>query len=294
MASLTPIPPRNGEGDRVKRGGGGVVSRADAPPPRYGRSPSPAKAGEDLLFDLLLRLGDDSLILGQRLGEWTGHAPSVEVDLSLANIALDLIGQATYFLNRAGEVEAQGRDGDRLAFHRDVLDFRNCLLVEQPNGDFAQTMARQFLFSTWQKLLLGHLACSADAAIAAIAAKAVKEVSYHQELAAEWVIRLGDGTEESRRRIVAGLDWMWRFVPELFEMDDAATEAAKIGIAPDLSAFRADYDRIVDDVLAQATLERAADQRPILGGRRGHHSEHLGHLLCAMQFLPRTYPDASW
>ncbi|MEA3003385.1 MAG: ring,2-phenylacetyl-CoA epoxidase subunit PaaC [Sphingomonadales bacterium] len=252
-------------------------------------------AGEGgALFDFLLRLGDDSLILGQRLGEWCGHAPSVEVDLSLANIALDLIGQATLFLNYAGEVEGQGRDGDRLAFHRDVLDFRNCLLVEQPNGDFAQTMARQFLFSTWQKLLFRHLTGSADATVAAIAEKAVKEVSYHQELASEWVIRLGDGTEESRCRIEDGLDWMGRFVPELFEMDDLASFMAKQGIGADLGAFRADYDAHVRSVLAEATLAPPADQRPILGGRRGHHSEHLGHLLCAMQFLPRTYPEAAW
>src|SRR5919199_3696358 len=146
------------------------------------------------LFEFLLRLGDDSLILGQRLSEWTGHAPSVEVDLSLANMALDLIGQATLFLNYAGEVEGRRRDGDTLAFHRDVLDFRNCLLVEQPNGDFAQTMARQFLFSTWQRLLFRQLSASTDATVAAVAQKAVKEVTYHQELAGGWVIRLGDGT----------------------------------------------------------------------------------------------------
>jgi ring-1,2-phenylacetyl-CoA epoxidase subunit PaaC len=258
-------------------------------------SPSdPARAGEAILFDYLLRLGDDALVLGQRLGEWTGHAPSVEVDLSLANIALDLIGQATWFLDRAGEVESRSRNGDRLAFHRDVLDFRNCLLVEQPNGDFAQTMARQFLFSTWQLLLLRHLTGSSDPIIAAVAGKAVKEVAYHQELAALWVVRLGDGTGESRRRMIAGLDWMWRFVPELFEMDDIASGAAQSGVGADLPAFRGDYDRIVDQVLAEATLERPADQRPILGGRRGHHGEHLGHLLASMQFLPRTYPDAVW
>jgi ring-1,2-phenylacetyl-CoA epoxidase subunit PaaC len=246
------------------------------------------------LFEYLLRLGDDSLILGQRLGEWTGHAASVEVDLSLANIALDLVGQATFFLNYAGEIEGKGRDGDRLAFHRDVLDFRNCLLVEQPNGDFAQTIIRQFLFSTWQKLLFRHLAGSSDATIAAIAEKAVKEVTYHQELASEWVIRFGDGTEESRQRMIDGLDWMWRFVPELFEMDDLAAFMAERGIGADLAAFRADYDAQVRSVLAEAGLQPPADQRPILGGRRGHHSEHLGHLLCAMQFLPRTYPEAVW
>ena len=246
------------------------------------------------LFEYLLRLGDDSLILGQRLSEWTGHAPSVEVDLSLANMALDLVGQATFFLNYAGEVEGKGRDGDRLAFHRDVLDFRNCLLVEQPNGDFAQTMARQFLFSTWQRMLFAHIASSADATIAAVAEKAVKEVTYHQELASEWVIRLGDGTDESRRRMRDGLDWMWRFVPELFETDPLAAFMAEKGIGADPAAFRADYDAEVRRVLAEATLEPPADQRPILGGRRGHHSEHLGHLLCTLQFLPRTYPEAVW
>jgi ring-1,2-phenylacetyl-CoA epoxidase subunit PaaC len=246
------------------------------------------------LFDYLLRLGDDALVLGQRLGEWCGHAPSVEVDLSLANFALDLIGQATLFLNYAGEVEGRGRDGDALAFHRDVLDFRNCLLVEQPNGDFAQTMARQFLFSAWQRRLFDHLAGSADPTIAAIAEKAAKEVAYHEELAAEWVIRLGDGTEESRRRMIAGLDWMARFVPELFEDDDLARFLVEQGIAADPAAFRADYDAEVHRVLVEAGLEPLPAQRPILGGRRGHHSEHLGHLLCTMQFLPRTYPDAVW
>jgi ring-1,2-phenylacetyl-CoA epoxidase subunit PaaC len=246
------------------------------------------------LFEYLLRLGDDSLILGQRLSEWCGRAPSVEVDLSLANFALDLIGQATHFLGRAGEIEGRGRDGDRLAFHRDVLDHRNCLLVEQPNGDFARTMARQFLFSTWQHMLFQRLTASADAFIASVAAKAVKEVTYHRELSADWVIRLGDGSEESHARMADGIDWVWRFVPELFEMDEVATAMAERGVAPDLATFRADYDSAVRAVLTEATLDIPKDVRPILGGRRGHHSEHLGHLLAVMQHLPRSYPDATW
>jgi ring-1,2-phenylacetyl-CoA epoxidase subunit PaaC len=281
MPSLPPIRPED-EACAEKAKGSGTF---DAPPVDHPNA---------MLVEYVLRLGDDSLILSQRLSEWTGHAPSVEVDLSLANMALDLVGQATHFLNYAGELEGQGRDGDRLAFHRDVLDFRNCLLVEQPNGDFAQTMARQFLFSTWQKMLLERLVHSRDELIAAVAAKAVKEVTYHQELSEEWVIRLGDGTEESRRRMQDGLEWNWRFVPELFEVDRIAGEMAARGIGADLDAFREDYLAKVRGVIGQATLEQPKDQRPILGGRRGHHSEHLGHLLCTMQFLPRTYPDATW
>jgi ring-1,2-phenylacetyl-CoA epoxidase subunit PaaC len=209
-------------------------------------------------------------------------------------MALDLIGQATHFLNYAGDVEGEGRVGDTLAFRRDVLDFRNCWLVEQPNGDFAQTMARQFLFSTWQKMLFERLTGSSDAFIASVAAKAVKEVIYHEELSAEWVIRLGDGTDESRRRMQDGLEWNWRFIPELFEMDELAAEAAARGVGPDLTALRDEYDRKVRAVLEEATLYVPKDQRPILGGRRGHHSEHLGHILAPMQYLQRTYPDATW
>jgi ring-1,2-phenylacetyl-CoA epoxidase subunit PaaC len=281
MPALPPIRPEDEARAREGRGAGTFDEPA-------------AEAPDVSLFEYALRLGDDSLILGQRLSEWCGHAPSVEVDLSLANMALDLIGQATHFLNYAGKVEGRGRDGDALAFRRDVLDFRNCWLVEQPNGDFAQTMARQFLFSTWQKMLLERLTTSKDELIAAVAAKAVKEVTYHQELSAEWVIRLGDGTEESRARMIAGLDWNWRFVPELFEMDELAVEAASRGVGADVSGFRAHYDRAVRAVLEEATLEVPKEQRPILGGRRGHHSEHLGHILAPMQFLQRTYPDATW
>jgi ring-1,2-phenylacetyl-CoA epoxidase subunit PaaC len=247
-----------------------------------------------LLFDYLLRLGDDSLILGQRLTEWCGHAPALEIDLSLANLGLDLIGQATLLLNLAGEVEAKGRDGDRLAFHRDVLQFRNCLLVEQPNGDFAQTIARQFLFSTFQLAQFEALTGSSDPRIAEIAAKAVKEVRYHAQLAADWMVRLGDGTDESRSRMIDGLDWFWRFVEELFEMDAVETALAAEGVAVDRATLRAGFDARVEAVLAQAALPSPVYPRGIRGGRVGHHSEHLGHLLAQMQYLPRAYPDAVW
>jgi ring-1,2-phenylacetyl-CoA epoxidase subunit PaaC len=237
--------------------------------------------------DYLQRLGDDSLILGQRLSEWCGHAPALEVDLSLANVALDLIGQATLVLGEVG-------DADQLAFHRDVLDFKNCLLVEQPNGDFAQTMARQLLFSTWQHMLFQRLTQSSDQFLREYSAKAVKEVAYHRELASEWTVRLGDGNDDSTRRMAEGLDWCWRFIPELFEVDETLQPLIDAGVAPDPRPFEDEYRSAIAGVLAEAKLEAPADQRPILGGRRGHHSEHLGHILAPMQYLPRTYPDAKW
>ena len=240
--------------------------------------------------DLLLRLGDDALVLGQRLSEWCGHGPVLEVDISLANLALDQIGQATLLLGEA----AEDGNGDRLAFHRDVLDFKNCLLVEQPNGDFAQTIARHLLYTTWQRLLLQRLTQSSDKFLSEFAHKAVKEVAYHVELARDWTVRLGDGTDESARRMAEGLEWNWRFVPELFEVDDVLQAAIDAGIAPDPRVFEDEYRAAIGAVLAEAHLEVPADQRPILGGRRGHHSEHLGHLLAVMQFLPRTYPQAAW
>jgi len=244
---------------------------------------------EDGYYDYLLRLGDDSLVLGQRLGEWCGHAPGLEVDLSLANVALDLIGQATHLLNKANN-----DDGDALAFHRDVLDFKNCLLVEQPNGDFARTMARQLLYSTWQHIHYRELSESPDPFLRGLAQKAVKEVAYHRELAADWTIRLGDGTEESAARMAGGLDWCWRFIPELFEVDDVLEGLIAMQLVPDPRGFEREYRAALGEVLAEAKLGVPADHRPILGGRRGHHSEHLGHLLAVMQHIPRLYPDSKW
>jgi ring-1,2-phenylacetyl-CoA epoxidase subunit PaaC len=264
-----------------------VEKRAKSAPDHGAFDAATAGDHDPAIVDYCQRLGDDALILGQRLSEWCGHAPVLEVDLSLANIALDLIGQATNFLAIAGDADSQ-------AFHRDVLDWKNCLLVEQPNGDFAQTIARQFLFSTWQHLLYERLSGSADERIAAVAAKAVKEVAYHRELAADWVIRLGDGTDESAARMQDGLDWCWRFVPELFEVDETLQALIDRGIAVNLQSFEDEYRRAIGAVLVEAKLGTPAEQRPILGGRRGHHSEHLGHILAPMQYLPRTYPDATW
>ena len=235
----------------------------------------------------VLRLADNALILGQRNAEWCSHGPALEEDIALANISLDLIGQANLLLNEAG-------DGDKLAFHRDVLDFKNCLLVEQPNGDFAQTIARHLLYTTWQHMLLQRLTESSDRFLKEFAHKAVKEVAYHRELAADWTIRLGDGTEESARRMAEGLDWCWRFVPELIEVDATLQSAIDAGLAPDPRQFEQEYRDAIAKVLGEAQIDVPAEQRPILGGRRGHHSEHLGHLLAVMQFLPRTYPDATW
>ena len=264
-----------------------VEKRAKAAPDHGAFDAVTSGEHDPAIVDYCQRLGDDALILGQRLSEWCGHAPVLEVDLSLANIALDLIGQATNFLGIAG-------DADEQAFHRDVLDWKNCWLVEQPNGDFAQTMARQFLFSTWQHMLYERLTGSSEERIAAVAAKAAKEVAYHRELAADWVIRLGDGTDESAARMRDGLDWCWRFVPELFEVDETLEMLIDRGIAVNPQAFEDEYRVAIGAVLAKARLEAPAEQRPILGGRRGHHSEHLGHLLAVMQYLPRTYPDAAW
>ncbi len=242
----------------------------------------------------IMALGDDALVLGQRIGEWCGHAPTVELDLSLANLGLDLIGQATLFLNYAGELEGEGRDGDALAFRRDVYDFRNCLLVEQPNGDFGRTIVRQLLFSTYQKLLFEGLTHSSDPRLAEIAAKAVKEVSYHERLAADWVMRLGDGTEESHRRVEDGLAWNWRFVDELFATDLTERPLIDAGLLVDRASLRAPWDTAVGQVLSEAKLEVPPAVRGVIGGRIGRHSEHLGHMLSEMQFLQRAYPGASW
>lgn len=249
----------------------------------------------DHLFDYLLRLGDNTLILGHRVSEWCGHAPVLEEDIALANTALDLIGQTQMWLGLAAQVEDAGRSADDLAMLRDVWDFRNLLLVEQPNGDFGQTMMRQCLFDTFHFELLTDLTTASDDRIAAIAAKALKEVTYHLDRSSETVIGLGDGTEESHTRMQAALDLLWPYVGEMFTADAIDTQMHAAGIAPDLSTLRARFDTRIDKILTEATLTRPDSAFAQSGGKTGfRHSEHLGHLLTQMQWLQRAYPGASW
>jgi len=246
------------------------------------------------LVDYTLRLADTVLILGHRLSEWIGHAPILEEELALGNIALDLIGEARALYAYAGAVEGKGRDEDALAYGRDVGEYRNLLLAEQPNGDFAQTMVRQFLYSAFALPFWRALAGSRDATLAAIAAKAEKEAAYHLRHAGEWLIRLGDGTAESHRRAQAALEELWPYAGELFGCDAVEETLIAAGVAVDPAALRPDWEKTVGDVLAEATLKPPAASWTQSGGRRGLHSEHLGHLLAEMQFLQRAYPGATW
>ena len=249
---------------------------------------------ENPLFEYLLRLGDNCLILGHRLSEWCGHGPVIEEDLALSNVALDLIGQTQMWLGLAGEVEGKGRDADSLAYRRDVGAFRNVLLVEQPNGDFACTMARQFYFDAWHDLLLKALSASTHARIAEIAAKSLKEVRYHLERSSDWVVRLGDGTEESHQRMQTAVDDLWMYTGELFEADGVDEALLSEGVAADLAALRRPWLSQLSAIFEEATLELPKASWMQRGGKRGVHSEHLGFLLAEMQFLPRAYPNASW
>jgi ring-1,2-phenylacetyl-CoA epoxidase subunit PaaC len=247
----------------------------------------------DHLFDYTLRLGDSCLILAQRLAEWTGHAPVLEEDIALGNLGLDLLGQARSFLTYAGEIEGKGRSEDDLAFLRDAFDFHNVSLVEQPNGDFGQTMARHLLFAGWHGLVLEGLTQSKDAALAAVAEKGVKEIAYHWRHAAEWTIRLGDGTEESHARMQAGLNQVWGYTPELFHMDETDTAMLSAGIGVDLAALQPAWNARIDAVLAEATLDRPTTITRS-NGKQGVHSEHLGHILTELQYLQRAYPGMQW
>lgn len=250
--------------------------------------------GKETRREYVLRLADSALILGQQLTGWIGHAPALEEDLGLANVSLDLVGQARLFLAYAAELEGRGRTEDDLAFLRDPADFRCPQLVQQPNGDFADTIARQFLFDAWQRELFTGLAHSQDPRIAEIAAKALKEIHYHVRYSGGWLVRLGDGTEESHERAQRALDQLWPLTVELCTADEIDREMHAAGVAPDLEAVGRAWSAAVDTTLAAATLRRLPAGTYRWFGKRGEHLEHLGYVLAEMQFMQRTHPGATW
>jgi ring-1,2-phenylacetyl-CoA epoxidase subunit PaaC len=244
------------------------------------------------LTEYVVGLGDDALVLSHRLGEWIAAAPQLEEDVALANIGLDLLGQARSLLSYAGELEGAGRDEDELAFLRDERDFRNLQIVERPNGDFGHTIARQLVFSAYQYELYDRLRTSADVTLAAVAGKAVKEVAYHRDHARQWVLRLGDGTEESHRRMQAGLAHIWPYVAEIFDSWPVVAALAETAVDP--AALRTPWADYVEAVLAEATLKVPDPAFQGRGGRRGLHTEAMGYLLAEMQHLHRAHPGATW
>lgn len=249
---------------------------------------------QEALFEYTLRIADDTLILGHRLSEWCGHGPVLEEDIALTNLSLDLIGQATELFEYAAKVEGKGRNEDDLAFLRIEREYKNVLLVEQPNGDFGKTIVRQFFFDHFQKLLYERLINSKDAQIAAIAEKSLKEVMYHVKHSSEWVIRLGDGTEESHERVQESVTDLSRFIEELFYQDEVDALLIKEGIAIDTAEFKQHYYANIETILSEATLALPEKRWQLNGGRKGVHSEHLGFLLSELQYMQRTYPGMEW
>lgn len=252
------------------------------------------QVGESPQVQYLLRLGDSCLVLAQRICEWSGHAPILEEDLALSNMALDLLGQARALLTHAARLDGQGHDEDQLAFLRDERQYLNPVLMELPRGDFAFTVLRNFAVSTWLLLLWRRLEGSSDAELAAIAGKAVKEAAYHQQHAADWVLRLGDGTEESSARMRAALGTLWPYCNELFDSDAVDAAAAAQGLGPDWASLKDEWRAQFCEVLAEAGLDCPKDSAYQSQGRRGIHSEHLGHMLATMQYLQRAYPGGVW
>lgn len=249
----------------------------------------------DPFFQWLLRCGDNALILSQRLSEWCGKGPALEEDMAVTNVALDLLGQATLWLSLAAEIEGSGRDEDQLAFLRDAHAFRNVLLVEQPNGDYGDTLMRQFFFDVWHYFFLQALHHSADTRVAAIAEKSIKEVRYHLRRSGDLIVRLGDGSAESHARLQRSGDQLWMYTGELFAADALDTTMTQQGIAPDLAQLRQSWLAHVGEIFQEASL-RLPDPSAWMqsGGKTGRHSEHLGFLLAEMQFLQRAYPDSTW
>jgi len=241
-----------------------------------------------------LRRADDALILGHRLSEWCGHAPTLEEDMALSNIALDLLGQARELYSYAAGVEGKDNDEDKLAYLRDVRQYRNLLLVEQPNGDFARTIVRQLFYSAFADLYWRAMMRSSDQTLAAIAAKSEKESAYHLRHASEWVIRLGDGSEESHARTQAAIDDLWSFTGEMFSVDDSERALIDTGVAIDPATLRPQWLKTVSDVVHEATLLLPKGEWMQQGGRDGRHGEHLGHLLSELQYMQRTFPGLTW
>lgn len=248
---------------------------------------------EDPRVAYTLRLGDNCLVLAQRLSAWVGHAPALEEDIATADVALDFVGQAQLWLGLAGALEGQGRSADDLAYGRDARGFRNLLLVEQPNGDFAHTLMRQYLFDAWHLPVLQHLAGGNDPRIAEIAGKAAKEVAHHLRRSRDLIVSLGDGTPESHHRMQAALDTLWSFTGEMVLADPVDTTLAADGTAPALETIARAWAANVDDTLSAATLRRPEDGYVQRGGKQGVHTEHLGYMLAEMQFLQRAYPGGT-
>jgi ring-1,2-phenylacetyl-CoA epoxidase subunit PaaC len=246
------------------------------------------------LFEYILRTADNCLIYGQRVAEWCGHGPVLEADIALSNTSLDYIGQATNLLKYAAQVEGKGHDEDQLAFLRDAADYKNLLIVELPNGDYAVTIARQFLFAHFYLLFLEKLESSTDEYLRGFAAKSKKEVKYHVQHASDWVLRMGDGTLESHNKIQTAFNELWEYTPEFFMIDELDTTAVQSGVGVDLHALKDDWNKNVADVMTQATLQIPATGWGHKGGRHGRHTEYLGFILAEMQYLQRTYPGAKW
>jgi ring-1,2-phenylacetyl-CoA epoxidase subunit PaaC len=252
------------------------------------------QVSETPLVLYVLRRADDALVLGHRLSEWCGHAPMLEEDMALANMGLDLLGQARELFSYAARVEGRDNDEDKFAYLRDVRQYRNLLLLEQPNGDFARTMVRQFFYSVVADLYWRAMIKSSDATLAAIAAKSEKESAYHVRHSSEWMVRLGDGTAESHARAQTGIDDLWAFTGEMFEVDDSERGLIDAGIAVDPAGLRPQWLKTVSDVVGEATLALPKSGWMQQGGRSGRHSEHLGHLLSELQSMQRTFPGATW
>lgn len=246
------------------------------------------------LFDYTLRLADTANVLGHRLSEWCGHGPFLEQDLAMTNIALDLIGQARNFYQYAAEVQGEGKTEDDMAYLRDAWDYRNFLLVELPKGNFGTTVVRQFLFDAFSFSFYNELRNSKDEKLASIAAKSVKEVTYHLRWSSEWVVRLGDGTQESHEKVQTALNDLWTYTGEMFAMNETDKQMLAAGIGVDLAKIYSIWQKKVSDVLAEATLTMPSTAWMQSGGKEGNHTEHLGYILADMQFLQRTYPNAQW